>query len=184
MLYGSLQSSSKWGFATFGLVLMIPLALLFAPINAPVHELQDTVKDTWLQSGFHVLNTGLRAILGISDGSTFFFYEQAELKMQSIISFAYIYHYLNWFSKTTIIQWHQQITAKSGPLLAVVWFMLMGLFAVNYTLGFSIALIFSFAHVLFEFPVNIHSFKGIYESIRLRLRSTYSFTSHELTPGY
>ena len=156
MLYGSLQSSSKWGFATIGLVLMLPFVLLLAPINAPVHELQDTVKDTWLQSGFHVLNTGLRAILGISDGSTFFFYEQAELKMQSIISFAYIYHYLNWFSKTTIIQWHQQITAKSGPLLAVVWFMLMGLFAVNYTLGFSIALIFSFAHVLFEFPVNIH----------------------------
>lgn len=166
MLYGAVRNRSKWGYISIGALLLAPILLVWLPTHAPIAELQSATKDSWLQVGFHVLNTGLRHLLGWSDGTTFFFYEQGEVKMQSLLTFAYIYHYLNWFSKTTVIHWHQQITAQSAPIIGLLWGVMMALFAYNYLLGFYIAIIFSFLHVFYEFPVNAHSIRGIVSGLK------------------
>ena len=55
--------------------------------------------------------------IGLSDGKTFFFYECMELKLMMFLSFIYLYHYLNWFSKTTVIKWHKNLNLKKQFVL-------------------------------------------------------------------
>jgi hypothetical protein len=38
-----------------------------------------------------------------------------------LIAFAYQYHYLNWFSKTSIIKWHEVTRARAATILRVGW---------------------------------------------------------------
>ena len=76
------------------------------------------------------------------------------------IAFAYTYHYLNWFSKTSVIKWH--LVPKNtlyGTLLA--WVISILLYGYNYKLGFNVLFCLSYAHVFLEFPLNIVSFAGI-----------------------
>lgn len=69
------------------------------------------------------------------------------------IAFAYFYHYLNWFSKTRIIQWHS-ISPRRAALLVTLYVLSLSLYAYNYSLGFIALLFLSFAHVVLEFPLD------------------------------
>ena len=46
----------------------------------------------------------------------------AFFKVQAFLAFAYTYHYLNWFSKTLIIKWHQVAKKKFGFWRCSGWF--------------------------------------------------------------
>ena len=86
------------------------------------------------------------------------------VKVQIFIAFAYLYHYLNWFSKTTVIGWHKVISRKKLILLIGIWGVSVGLYFYNYLLGFSVLLLLSLLHVLLEFPLNVVSAVGIGKS--------------------
>ena len=85
------------------------------------------------------------------------------------IAFAYTYHYLNWFSKTSIIKWHQVDRRKLAGAL-VIWLASLGLYASSYELGARWLFLLSFAHVLLEFPLNHLSFAGIGTELAARVR--------------
>jgi len=69
------------------------------------------------------------------------------------IAFAYTYHYLNWFSKTSVIGWHK-INKKRALFIALGWIASLLLYLINYELGLLALFFLSVTHVLLEFPLN------------------------------
>lgn len=161
MLYGALKVKSKVGYASVVLMVLVVGLVVVLPIESDGYLFSDLVKNTFLENRFHVLNTEIRTLLGLSDGKSFYFYEQAELKVQVFITFAYVYHYLNWFSKTTVIGWHKRLTTARSTVILIVWLLCVLLFWYDYKVGFYTALALSFMHVLLEFPINAISVREI-----------------------
>lgn len=76
------------------------------------------------------------------------------------IAFAYTYHYLNWFSKTSVIRWHQ-VPRVRFIIVIVTWVASVALYMLDYNIGFRWLFLLSFLHVMLEFPLNHQSFIGI-----------------------
>lgn len=81
------------------------------------------------------------------------------------IGFAYTYHYLNWFSKTTVIKWHL-INRRTFFIIVAIWVLSVALYFTNYIMGIMVLYFLSYLHVTFEFPLNWRSFKDIGTSLR------------------
>lgn len=69
------------------------------------------------------------------------------------IAFAYTYHYLNWFSKTSILRWHA-VPRRRIPLILCVWGASLALYAWGYARGFKWLFFLSLIHVLLELPLH------------------------------
>ena len=93
-------------------------------------------------SGFDILNNLISQIFTFSS-----------VKVQGFIAFSYTYHYLNWFSKVKIINWHQ-VPKKLLILLILLWIGSVGLYIYDYHLGLISLLFLSIIHVFLEFPLN------------------------------
>lgn len=166
MLYGALNSQSRFGYLSVVTMVLVPICISLVTIDPSCYSISQYTKDTFLQNRFHHTNVRLSQLLGLSDGTSFFFYEKVELKLQVFIAFAYLYHYLNWFTKTSVIGWHKQLTSRKSLVIFIVWTLIVSLFWYDYQLGFYAALFLSFLHVLLEFPINIMSIKGILTALR------------------
>lgn len=81
------------------------------------------------------------------------------------IGFAYTYHYLNWFTKTKVIRWHQ-IPRRRGVAIALLYVASVGIYAVDYRWGISALFCLSLIHVFLEFPLNHKTFVGIGSHLR------------------
>ncbi len=88
------------------------------------------------------------------------FFSTFGIMLMRFIAFAYLYHYLNWFSKTEIIRWHKVPKIRFIAVLGL-WLIACGLYAYDYSVGLSFLFFLSFTHVLLEFPLNIVSIIGI-----------------------
>ncbi len=161
MLYGALKTKS-----TPGIISVVALALCAVLIaNYNFNKIPQISKETfmaWDKSTFQ----------GLSDSFTNMFNIGIErniegkkmiLRIQAFIAFAYTYHYLNWFSKTSIIKWHQ-VSKKELALIGGFWAVSVGLYYYDYHLGLIVLFALSFFHVFLEFPLNIQSIKGIAQS--------------------
>jgi hypothetical protein len=162
MLVGALKTKSNFGYISFAIAMLLPLVFVFIDISQNSYLFSTSMKAIYTENGFHRIPVVLAKILGISDGKTFFFYEKIELRMMMFLSFIYLYHYLNWFSKTTTISWHKNLTLKSSIVIGVIWVVLLFLFYYNFRVGFLISLFFSFLHVILEFPLNVLSIKKLF----------------------
>lgn len=88
------------------------------------------------------------------------FFSTVGIMLMRFIAFAYMYHYLNWFSKTEVIRWHK-IPKIRLIVIASIWILASAFYAYDYSLGLSLLFFLSFTHVLLEFPLNIVSIVGI-----------------------
>jgi hypothetical protein len=94
---------------------------------------------------------------------------ETQLGFMRLMGFAYAYHYLNWFSKTRIINWHKVSRARLSGI-AVVYLVALALYAYDYYWGFVALMTLSFAHVMLELPLNFRTAYGIVGEVRGRLR--------------
>jgi hypothetical protein len=92
------------------------------------------------------------------------FHSSLGIAIMRFIAFAYTYHYLNWFSKTKVIRWHD-IPKSRSIFIVVLWAISITLYAVDYSLGFKWLFLLSFMHVMVEFPLNYISFVGIFKEL-------------------
>jgi hypothetical protein len=88
------------------------------------------------------------------------FFSTIGIMLMRFIAFAYMYHYLNWFSKTEVIRWHKVPKIRLVAIV-VIWVAASVFYAYDYSLGLSLLFFLSFTHVLLEFPLNIFSIVGI-----------------------
>lgn len=170
MLYGAAKSNAISGLFAALMVLAVPLFIAYIDIDKDLYSIPQWTKSVFVESKFHLANLSLAKLLGFADGKNFFFYGSWELKVQRFVAFAYIYHYLNWFSKTAIIGWHEGLSGKRVWIVVGLWLAFVLLFAIDYRLGFYSVLSLSFLHVVLEFPLNVLSIKGIAVWAQQKLR--------------
>jgi len=88
------------------------------------------------------------------------FFSTIGIMLMRFIAFAYLYHYLNWFSKTEVIRWHKVPKIRFAAVI-LLWILACGAYAYDYSIGLNFLFFLSFTHVLLEFPLNIVSIVGI-----------------------
>jgi hypothetical protein len=95
----------------------------------------------------------------------------ASVLVTRVLALAYLYHYLNWFSKVEVIGW-ARISPKRGAVILSLWVFAVALYFHHYLLGFAVLLILSFMHVVLEFPLNHRSFRDIGSQLRAKAASS------------
>jgi hypothetical protein len=93
------------------------------------------------------------------------FSSDSGLIVMRFIAFAYTYHYLNWFSKTSIIRWHE-VGPKRLIAVGAMWLASVGLYIYDYSLGFQWLFVLSVTHIYLEFPLNHISIIGTFREAR------------------
>lgn len=163
ILIGAMRSKSISGIAS--LVIFIGCALsffIFVPgegLSQVSQYIQNSYKD------FSVLNrfmlSGLDEEAANSTTITHAIFHSAEgLMIMRFIAFSYTYHYLNWFSKTSVIKWHL-VDKRYLAATLFIWIAAVGLYLYDYQTGLRVLFFLSFLHVFLEFPLNWRTFMDI-----------------------
>lgn len=162
VLQGALKSRSRW--AMISLAVFAACAASVVIINiGPLVTASAEVRRVY--SFFEPLNAHLMALFGAGG---VVYDSRAGVAVMRLIAFAYTYHYLNWFSKTSIIKWHEVPKRRLAAIVAA-WLGSIGVYVYDYTMGLSLLYMVSLLHVLLEFPLNHRSFVGIAEGL-MKLR--------------
>jgi hypothetical protein len=77
-----------------------------------------------------------------------------------LFAFTYLFHYLNWFGKAELLEWHR-IPAKNWTLIGVLYAASMGLYLWNFEVGFLVVNFLSLLHVLLEFPLDFQAIRFV-----------------------
>lgn len=167
MLYGALKERSNLGKASVVVMLIVPIIIWYIPVNVNGYrDLSKYYLESYNSSGFQGINYSIGYFLGITgEKISYAIFSEVGIKIQIFIAFAYTYHYLNWFSKTTVIGWHKVINKKRLILLLSIWIISVGFYFYNYYAGFLVLLFLSYLHVLMEFPLNWTSIKEIGKAV-------------------
>ncbi|MFT3795748.1 hypothetical protein [Flavobacterium sp.] len=160
MIYGTLQSGSKAGVASIVFLLFVPLIIAGSNIVPGEYLISQFTRDTFDQTGMVTLNRNLVELLD-SKRQTFSNLSPIGIKTQIFVAFAYTYHYLNWFSKTTVIGWHKNLTQAKTIAVISIWVIFMGLYLYDFKIGMIAAYFLSMGHIFLEFPLNMTSIKAI-----------------------
>ena len=193
MLYGALKSRSYSGLIQVALFVLIPFVLfnvfsetVFLEVSSYGKQAYDGDGQGFLGLNVEVLKefnlmelpplldengqqlyyvNGTKAI-NMEASKELVFYSQTGILLMRFIAFAYLYHYLNWFSKTEIIRWHKVPKIR---FIAVIflWITACSIYVYDYSLGLTFLFFLSFCHVLLEFPLNMISITGIGKEIVL-----------------
>lgn len=164
MLFGVIKEKSlAGGISIITLITCSILIIMVQPSNLS-YNVSDYVQNSYQRFGdlnFSLINyfntdklTDVRQI----------FTTNAGFVIMRFIAFAYTYHYLNWFSKTSVIKWHL-VPKKILIGTIALWLISIGLYAYDYNLGLQVLFFLSFLHVFLEFPLNVMSFTGIGKAV-------------------
>lgn len=164
MLYGTMKVRSAWGYVNVASMLLALLAIAASNRVVVPGSLNDSVIELFQTSSFDTVNLGINKFLGNMGSGQIDFYSSTFWRVQAFIAFAYTYHYLNWFSKTSIIKWHQ-VEKKKLALSVVLWISSIALYKLDYRLGFAAITAVSVLHIVLEFPLNFISMQGIYSAL-------------------
>ncbi len=168
LLYGALKSRSSSGYFSFFVMMLCPVLLfsimpekMFFPITnygfAAYHNFE-LLNNYSLQTFFDFKFTETTPYNIIHQA---IYSSTSGIVLMRFIAYAYTYHYLNWFSKTKIIRWHE-VPKQRFAVVIFLWLVSLFLYWKDYALGFQWLYFLSFLHVLLEFPLNIVSIKGIF----------------------
>ncbi|MDR3693046.1 hypothetical protein [Mucilaginibacter sp.] len=152
MLFGALKDKIVSGYIAFFVFLACPLLLCVLFRHLPVNTASWAIHS---YGDFGRLNT-----VTLKNSKLDIFNNPISIILTRLIAFAYTYHYINWFSKTRIINWHQ-VSMVRAVFIGVIWIASVALYFYNYRLGIKWLFLLSLTHVLLEFPLNHRSFIGI-----------------------
>jgi hypothetical protein len=163
ILYGALKSRSTSGYFSFAVFLLCPLLFVF--VSSATFIISPYAQKTYYY--FQIVNEKVYQLFSspniqVPDVRTALYESSLGIKIMRFIAFAYTYHYLNWFSKTTVIKWHRISKLRMG-IIVLLWGISIGLYAYDYKLGFDWLFFLSVLHVFLEFPLNHTSFIGIFK---------------------
>ncbi len=149
ILVGYLNSRSRFQMAlAIVYVLSIALILIYPPLP---NELREFAKLTPRYFG------GFSEALGDLIGTKDFPFDA---RVAGLLSFVYTYHYLNWFIKVRLINWHKVPTGRLATI-ALLSLAATGLYIFDYGLGLSLLFSLSLLHVVLEFPLNAVSLRQL-----------------------
>lgn len=166
MLYGVLKNKSFSGYLSVAILAIC--AISFFVIDAPALQYQVSEYVYKSYDVFSLLNKYIIGFFGMEHNqqtlSDAVFQSNTGFVVMRFIAFSYTYHYLNWFSKTSVIQWHK-VPKKTLAITLTIWIASVGIYLYDYNKGLKALYFLSFLHVFLEFPLNITSFKGVFSSV-------------------
>lgn len=166
ILFGALKSKSTSGILSFFVFVSCAIiCFVFIPDNVGI-TVSEYGKKAY--SMFNLLNISLYHLLGfgtMSSSDVAMYTAPKALAIMRFIAFAYTYHYLNWFSKTTVIKWNEISKQRMG-IIVILWVLSVSLYVFNYRVGFYALFLLSMLHVFFEFPLNHQTFMGIGKELK------------------
>lgn len=168
MMLGWLRRPSRDSAGALAAYLLCPLLCWLAPLD------WSAAASGWAERAFvgtlSSINTLILGDAGIALDRTQLIEHPASILVTRVLALAYLYHYLNWFSKVEVIGW-ARISPKRGALIVTLWVFAVGFYFHDYALGFLLLLTLSFLHVVLEFPLNHRSFREIGQIGSARLSS-------------
>jgi hypothetical protein len=171
ILFGALKSKSTSGYLSLLVFIAAPLALIYLDPDARPRDISAYALEVYPSfAGINIETLKLFQDVEIT-GDNFhdsIFNSNAGIVLMRFIAFAYTYHYLNWFSKTNVIKWHEVPKVRFAVVI-LLWIVSVALYAYDYKVGFEWLFFLSFAHVLLEFPLNHVSINGIFRELGARL---------------
>ena len=153
ILEGSMKSRSRSGYASFAVFLACGLGLLLVQ---PKTSFAVTDYARANMGPFVGVVDAMLALLPSTSTDT----DSAIMAVGRFLGFAYTYHYLNWFSKTGVIRWHE-IGAGRMALIGVLWLVSVALYWYDYATGLAALFFLSMVHVFFEFPLDARTFADV-----------------------
>jgi len=166
ILLGALKTKSASGIMSFLVFMLCAIVcFIYIPENFGIAVTEYGKK---AYSYFRLLNTSLYNVFGFGNISTSddaLYYAPNALAIMRFIAFAYTYHYLNWFSKTTVIKWNE-VSKQRMFVIILLWVLAVVLYIFSYKIGFYALFLLSMLHVFFEFPLNHQTFIGIGKELR------------------
>jgi hypothetical protein len=148
MLVGAFKTRSRVAYASV-LVFMLCAGSFLLPVELPGHG--SVVPQI---SGMQFFQPVADFLKGLG------FPASTNAQLFGFLSFAYTYHYLNWFSKMEVIRWHR-IPRTRMQAIVIVYAITIALYAYNFTAGFLLSALLSNLHVLLEFPLNLRTFAAL-----------------------
>ena len=185
ILVGALKGRNFSGILSLVVFIVISIMLFKIhpernyPISDYVHNSFGYVKpDGTPTDGFFTLNytvthvfkmhefghPGITQSQFIDEINNYIYHAPLALALMAFIAFAYLYHYLNWFSKTSVIQWHNIPRSRFAVVIGL-WIVSLALYMYDYSVGLKWLFFLSFTHVLLEFPLNHLTFINIGKEI-------------------
>jgi hypothetical protein len=158
ILYGVLRERSVSGLVSLAVFIVCVVSFfLYAPAShVPAGFITQSYRS------FNGLNAELLKLFHLGTGTTTgeIYESQNGLVVMRLIAFAYTYHYLNWFSKTSIIKWHE-VPRSRTVMIMVIWLAALAIYAYDYDTGMAVLYFMSILHVMLEFPLNHRTFRAI-----------------------
>ena len=201
LLYGALKNRSKSGLLSLTVFITCPFLLYFVFQNAVSLPISKYGMESYQANGDGFFRNNLIFLqklfnvdfIQAKDASGSLLYYQDTLKpaidtekamgiifhsksgilLMRFIAFAYTYHYLNWFSKTEVIKWHQVPKIRFVAVI-IIWIISISLYAYNYSIGMRWLYFLSLCHVLLEFPLNMISITGIGKELWMIFKNGFS----------
>jgi hypothetical protein len=175
MLYGALKERSWAGGISISALIICSIILIMYQPSSLNYNVNNYVQKSYFQFGelnYRLINffnmdklTDVKQIFSANAGFV----------IMRFIAFAYTYHYLNWFSKTSVIKWHL-VPKKVLAITIGLWLVSIALYIYDYNLGLEVLFFLSFLHVFLEFPLNVVSFNGIGKEIRMMRKGSPQVT--------
>jgi len=163
MVFGTLKNRSVYGVIAIVVLILVPLFIFYNPFLV-AFQTSEYVKDVFLQTRFKNVIVSVNQILNDTSISFFNFNSVVIIKIQTFIAFSYTYHYLNWFSKTSIIGWNKNRSKSYLAFILILWLASIGLYVYSYKIGVLALYFLSLFHVIVEFPLNIISIREVFFS--------------------
>src|SRR5690606_6624729 len=137
MLYGALKSKSSIGVISFFLLALVPLIIFNIDVQPANFVVSEYMQNAMRDSNFSGLNQYFASFFGLANpNQTYSLLSPIGLKIQIFIAFAYIYHYLNWFAKTSVIKWHKSFSKKRVYTIVIIYIIAIGLYIYDFRVGF------------------------------------------------
>lgn len=165
MIYGTINKKTFPGILAIVFLLIVPVFVSFFPINAANYQFSNNTQTTYYATGMQNLNYYIAVLFSKNTEGGFSLISEVGLKIQVFVAFCYTYHYLNWFSKTTVIGWNKNISKVRIAVIIGIWIASIALYFYNYKIGLSALFFLSMLHVLYEFPLNVTTIKLIIKKL-------------------
>lgn len=170
MLFGALKSKHISGVLSVSFFILCSLSFFIYMPEIKIWEMNGRIFHMY--AFFEDLHFALADIFNLAtDMQDRFaiYHSQAGYAIMRFVAFAYTYHYLNWFSKTSIIKWHKTSRLALGIVISG-WIASVVLYFIDYQIGFLALLFLSILHVVLEFPLNVKSVVGIGQEVKALVR--------------
>lgn len=166
MYFGYTKNKTFYGKLNIILLLVCPLLIMIStsPLSES-YQLSPYIVGAVYDSGIGELVYRIAQLLNIHTYGTLDLSTPKAVKIMTFISFAYTYHYLNWFSKTSIIGWSRNLTKQKTYAILLIWIGIIILYKYNFNYGLVLLFFFSTLHVLLEFPLNITTMRALVQKV-------------------